>query len=60
MSNKVRKPTEQEVWAALVARRRAFTKVATFIKTLANERSELGEEARGLVKELQLLQPYTH
>jgi hypothetical protein len=44
----------------LVAKRRAYERVARFIQDLARERSELGKEAEGLVDDLKLLRPWVH
>jgi hypothetical protein len=52
--------TNQQVMEALVAKRRAYERVARFITSLARESSELGEEARGLEYDLTLLRPWVH
>lgn len=51
---------DTKIMQELVAKRRAYERVAKFIENLACERSELGAEALELVKELQFLRPWVH
>lgn len=52
--------TNDQIMQELVAKRRAYERVARFINELARESSELGEEARGLLEALKLLRPWVH
>jgi hypothetical protein len=51
---------EMKIMQQLVARRRAFTRVASFLEALAQERSELGAAAAELVEDVRLLAPYSY